>query len=214
MSQTVAVVGPCGAGKSSIVKAFSAISGVFSMEESVTTTESCFESYEKLDIAEIQKEFILSPTRITIPSDTHTVIRDRIEIEAAEVFLPMHLTLGGITAEQNKELHQLVEHVSQTVATPSALLLVNAPKDILLARITGSRPPWLVESFDYQLELYEKMFRRLSGPAVLIDTSIIPEKSYTKIAEWLLQTLADVTQRNTLPSNEQFGLQWTILHAQ
>lgn len=208
---TIGVVGPCGAGKSSIVKLFGGFPGVFVIEEPVAATDSCFQPYDELDMPQIQREFILAPTKEIVPPNVHTVVRDRIENEHMEVFIPMHKALGGLSGLQANQLLRLAERVKRQLAPPSAFLVVTAPREVLLTRIGASRPPWLVEAFDRQLQLYREMMCRLSGPSLFIDTSIVAKDALPQVAEWVLHTFVEVCQGRSLPSNRGLGLQWTVL---
>lgn len=205
----IALVGPCGSGKSTMASFLSEIPGVDIVQELPPMVIKTDCDYHNLDISAMQLEFLTMRLRQAMVARSGVVVFDRTIEEDRCVFLQLHYELGGLNDVELAKLDKIAKGISKQIGVPSATVVIHAETDILRHRIgNGNRPAWLEASFDRQLELYSAFISNIKGAVLDIDTTFRTPADLQLLSAWIVETARLVATQEQRCENQKRGLQW------
>lgn len=166
-------------------------------------------NYRALDISAIQREFLEMRLQQVLTTRSGVVVLDRTVDEDRYVFLRLHQEIGGLSGEELARLDQLAEYTGTRIGAPAATVILRADPDILRNRITDlSRPAWLAESLDRQLELYAALVANTRGAILEVDTTNRSPETLTPTAAWIVATAPLAAAKMPTSDGPDGNLRW------
>ncbi|MEQ1596469.1 MAG: deoxynucleoside kinase [Casimicrobium sp.] len=191
---TLAICGPCGAGKSTLVRRLSALLSIECDVEPVSATLlRQFEVAPKRHALALQQHFIRARHLLMQKTQRQEIrLLDRTLDEDRNVFFKLHLALGFLSHAEYLALENEAFLLQQAADTLSSTMVLTGTTDVLAARMRADeshqRPAWLIDSLPTQMMLYRQWMRSLSR-ACVIDTTALSlndlEQIGALIAGWM-----------------------------
>lgn len=205
----IALVGPCGAGKSTLADALAELPGVDVVRELPPKIVESTNDYRDLDVPALQIGFLRMRLEQTERARSNVLVFDRTVDEDCSVFLQLHHELGGLNDRELARLKQANKRIGKLIGSPGATVVLRADEKILRQRIAnGARPAWLEESFDRQLELYSTFIEGIKGAVLEVDTTYRSPISLRLLAHWIVETAWIATSGTQTCDNYELGLHW------
>lgn len=191
---TLAISGPCGAGKSLFVKYLSEMLSIDPTPEPIPDDLlRQFELSPSTHALSLQRHFIHTRSLMYERTKSDGVrLLDRTIDEDCEVFFRLHLALGFLTPEQYAALEGEARILLSKAGDPDATIILTATVNCLVARMRADkehcRPEWLIASLNTQMQLYERWIASQPKACVIETTALTCEtleQIARKIAKWL-----------------------------
>lgn len=205
----IALVGPCGVGKSTLASAISNLHGVDVIHERPPKVLETTRDYCDLDMPAIQNELLRMRLEQALAARSNIVVFDRTFDEDCRVFLRLHNELGGLSDQEHLRLEKAVRRIGKRIGIPDATVVMHAESGVLRQRIgKGARPAWLKESYDRQLELYTTFIADIKGAVLEVDTTFLTPHALRSLSAWIVETAQFAVKRLRMCESKEFGLRW------
>jgi deoxyadenosine/deoxycytidine kinase len=188
------VSGPTGSGKSTFAGMLASWPGVTLIREQVPNLRH-LRLEEFPNSWELQKQIIESRLFQSIAASASPIlVFDRTITEDREVFLELHYRLGFLNDSEFQSLRQFSQNVENKIGNPHVFIVLFADAATLRERMLSdqqhSRPRWLLDSLDLQVELYTQWRNSLKSPHIQIDTSHLALSELSDLAQQIWTTLS------------------------
>jgi deoxyadenosine/deoxycytidine kinase len=119
---------------------------------------------------------------------TPLAIMDRHFSEDRDIFFRLHLALRHLTQPEYEALVDEVTMLEEHFPSPFRIIYVNAPRNVLLARMHRQRQPnWLTDNLDLQLRLYSEWLEARATEHLVVNTAHQQTEVLAQSAwEWIL----------------------------
>lgn len=188
----LALVGPCGSGKTSLARALQANnpSCTWIREVEPSPEMQRADGLTPDSAQRFQEEMTLGRQHQVLTHRTSRIlIFDRTFEEDREVFLPLYQKLGYLSDAQTRALASLSLASEASVGTPHCTIMLTANLHVLKRRIEADserRPRWLVQNLDIQYRLYADWAQRAAGRFIVQDVSETDPASVVTIVQLIL----------------------------